>query len=265
MPSSSAWTPFPRYREEPEPDIVPADDDVTPREHDLIVRYAIIGIFVILATAALSITKVIALPVTAGVIFGLVLGPPVDWMVRRGLPQLLAAAIVVMLFIGLLLGSLAVLAVPVAAWSDQFPAMLTAFKIKLVGVFAFLEDFRKTTADLTGKSDGQEVAVAQGSPLLDIAASSSAAAAGMLIFIATIYFWLATRRHFKARVLRLCLGRDARKSAGSFFQEIEARCARYFGLVTLINLGMGLATMLIAWLAGLPFPIFWGALAFLLN
>ncbi|MDP3318500.1 MAG: AI-2E family transporter, partial [Bosea sp. (in: a-proteobacteria)] len=64
---------------------------------------------------------------------------------------------------------------------------------------------------------------------------------------------------------RLCLGRGARKSAGVFFQEIETRVARYFGLVTLINLGMGVLTMGIAWLAGLPYPIFWGALAFVLN
>lgn len=265
MPSSSAWTPFPRYREEPEPDIASADDEVTPREHDLIVRYAIIGIFVVLATAALSITKVIALPVTAGVIFGLVLGPLVDWLVRRKVPQLLAAALVVMLFLGVLIGSLTVLAVPIAAWSDQFPAMLAALKSKLVVAFAFVAEFKTAAASLAGNSGELEVNVAQGNPLFDIAASSSAAAGGLLIFVATVYFWLATRRHLKARVLRLCLGRDARKSAGSFFEEIETRCARYFGLVTLINLGMGVATTLIAWLAGLPFPIFWGALAFLLN
>ncbi len=41
--------------------------------------------------------------------------------------------------------------------------------------------------------------------------------------------------------------------------------ARYFGLVTLINLGMGLISLLIAWFAGLPYPLFWGALAFFLN
>lgn len=43
------------------------------------------------------------------------------------------------------------------------------------------------------------------------------------------------------------------------------RAAHYFGLVTIINLGMGLVTMAIAWAAGLPYPVFWGALAFMLN
>lgn len=262
MLSTSAWKPFPRYMAEPE--IVDDDAGVTPYEHDLILRYAIVGIFVILATAALYLTRVIALPITAGVIFGLVLGPLVDWMVRHSVPQHLAAAAIVILGIILLISAVTVLAVPIAAWSDQFPAMLAALRTKLSGVFAFMEEFKKAAASLSGK-EGVELNISQGNPLIDIAMSSSAAAGGMLIFIATVYFWLATRRHLKARTLRLCLGHSARRSAGSFFQEIETRVARYFGLVTLINLGMGLLTMVIAWVAGLPFPVFWGALAFLLN
>lgn len=264
MLQSSAWRPFPRFMPEPEPGEETNGSSVTPYEHDLILRYAIVGIFVILATAALSITKVIAMPVTAGVIFGLVLGPVVDWLVRHGMPQLLAAFLVVLLGVLLLLGALTVLAVPIAAWIDQVPAMLEALQSKLVGVFLFMDQFKKMAASLSGK-EGVELNVSQGNPLFDIALTSTAAAGGLLIFVATVYFWLATRRHLKARVLRLCLGHGARRSAGSFFEEIEVRIARFFGLVTLINLALGLVTMTIAWLAGLPFPVFWGALAFLLN
>lgn len=262
MLSSSIWKPFPRYMAEPEAEDL--HDDVTPSEHDLIVRYTIVGIFVILLTASLSMTKAIAMPITAGIIFGLVLGPAVDWLVRRNIPQHLAAAIVVLLFLGLIMAAIMVLAVPVAGWSDQAPAMMAALKTKLVGVFKVMDEAKTAIGSLMGKS-GAELSVSQGNPLLDIAMSSSTAAGGMLIFVATVYFWLATRRHLKARALRFCLGRGARKSAGAFFQEIETRVARYFGLVTLINLGMGLLTMVIAWMAGLPFPIFWGALAFILN
>ncbi|MCO5090321.1 AI-2E family transporter [Bosea sp. (in: a-proteobacteria)] len=263
MLDSSAWRPFPRYRAEPEPEPVEDTEEVTPYEHDLILRYAIVGIFVILATASLALTKVVAMPVVAGVIFGLVLGPFVDWLVRQGVPQHAAAALVVLMFIGLIAGAVAILAVPVAGWSDQAPAMMAALQSKLSGVFALMDEFKRGLASITGKSAALNVS--QGNPLFDIALTSSAAAGGLLVFVATIYFWLATRRHLKARVLRLCLGRGARRSAGSFFEEIEARVARYFGLVTVINLGMGALAMAIAWLAGLPFPVFWGALAFLLN
>ena len=262
MLSSSAWKPFPQYLAEPETEELPVD--VTPYEHDLILRYAIVGIFVIMAMVTLYLTKVIALPITAGVIFGLVLGPLVDWLVRRGVPQHAAAALVVLAFLALILAAITVLAVPIAGWSDQAPAMMAALQKKLAGVFAFMDELKRAAGVLMGKS-GAELNVSQGNPLMDIAVSSSTAAGGLLIFVATVYFWLATRRHLKARALRLCLGHGARKSAGAFFEEIEARVARYFGLVTLINLGMGVLTTALAWLAGLPFPIFWGALAFMLN
>ena len=266
MLNTSAWRPFPRYMAEPAVDDAADDlhEDVTPSEHDLIVRYTIIGIFVILATAALYLTRVIALPITAGIIFGLVLGPAVDSLVRRSVPQHLAAAIVVLAFLSVIVSAIMVLAVPVAGWSDQGPAMVAALKSKLAGIFVMMEDAKDAIGSLMGKS-GTELSISQGNPLIDLAMSSSAIAGGMLIFVATVYFWLATRRHLKARALRLCLGRGARKSAGAFFQEIESRVARYFTLVTVINLGMGLLTMGIAWLAGLPYPVFWGALAFILN
>jgi predicted PurR-regulated permease PerM len=262
MLSSSVWRPFPRYLDEPE--LEEHEPDVTLSQHDLIVRYAILGIFVILATAALYLTKAIAMPIVAGVIFGLVLGPIVDSLVRRGVPQHLAAAVIVLAGLAVMMGAIAVLAVPIAGWSDQAPKMFEALHTKLVKVFAFMDEFKRGLAALAGKN-GAELNVSQGNPLMDLAMSSSTAAGGMLVFVATVYFWLATRRHLKARLLRLCLGHGARKSAGAFFEEIEARCARYFGLVTLINIGMGLAAMGIAWLAGLPYPVFWGALAFLLN
>ncbi|WP_291822254.1 AI-2E family transporter [Bosea sp. (in: a-proteobacteria)] len=264
MLNSSAWRPFPRYRAEPEVEVEDPNEDVSPSEHDLIVRYAIIGIFVILLTGALYLTRVIALPITAGIIFGLVLGPAVDGLVRRNVPQLLAAALVVLLFLGVIVAAITVLAVPVASLSDQGPAMMSAIKSKLAGLFVMMDEAKAAIGTLMGKT-GAELSVSQGNPLIDLAMSSSAIAGGLLIFVATVYFWLATRRHLKARALRLCLGRGARKSAGVFFQEIESRVARYFGLVTLINLGMGLLTMGIAGLAGLPYPIFWGALAFVLN
>ncbi|MET0605562.1 MAG: AI-2E family transporter [Beijerinckiaceae bacterium] len=237
--------------------------EVSPAEHDLILRYAILGIFVMLAIASLHLTKVISLPVTAGVVFGLVLGPVVDWMVKRGVPQHLAAALVVLT--GLIFGlmALGLLTAPIAAWSDQLPAMAAALKTKLAGVSAFVKQIEETAQAINPKAAALNVT--EGSPLVEIAVSSSAVAAGFLIFLFTVYFYLATRRHLKARILRLCLGQEARKSAGAFFEEIERRVATYLWVVTFVNGAIGVAAMAMAWLAGLPYPIFWGALAFLLN
>lgn len=234
-------------------------------EAEAVSRYAIVGIFVILATAALSIAKVVAMPITAGIIVGLVLGPLVDLMVRYKVPQHLAAALLVLAAVTLGAMAVALLTVPMTAWIDQLPSMVAALKAKLSGVFEVLDRLEKMAGSLAPRASAPEVTVTDGSPLFDIAMSSSAAAGGLILFIGTVYFYLATRRHLKAQILRLCLGREARKSAGAFFAEIEDRVAIYLAMVSVINLAVGGITAGIAWAAGLPYPIFWGALAFVLN
>jgi predicted PurR-regulated permease PerM len=233
-------------------------------DHDLILRYALMGIFAIMATASLSVAKAVAMPVVGGMIFGFVLGPLVDRMVRFGFPQGLAAGLLVTIGVLVMILMIGIFAAPFAIWSDRLPGILSALRERLSDIAAVAKRVEGLTGSLNPASTAQ-VTVTENSHWLNIALTSTAAAGGLLIFIATIYFYLATRRHLKARMLRLCLGGSARRSAGAFFEGIERKIASYFGIVTLINLGMGLIAATIAWWAGLPFPLFWGLVAGILN
>lgn len=244
----------------------PADSHpvLSDHDHDLILRYALLGIFVIMATASLSVARAVALPVAGGVIFGFVLGPLVDRMVRLGIPQGFAAGLIVASGVLVMMILIGIFAAPFAIWSDRLPGIMMALRDRLSDFSAMAKRVEGLTGGLNPAAASQ-VAVTESSPWLNIALTSTAAAGGLLIFIATIYFYLATRRHLKARMLRLCLGGSARRSAGVFFDGIERKIASYFAIVTLINLGMGLAATAIAWWAGLPFPLFWGLVAAVLN
>lgn len=263
MRSELLWF-LPRHEEAPEP---PADDHdlFEIGDHDPVLRYATLGIFVIMATAALAIARPVALPVTAGIVFGLVLGPVSDALVRRGLPHAAAAGVVVLTGIILLMGLFAILAAPVALGADQIPAIVDTLRGKLDGFFDMMRRLQGVPQGATAPVATETAGGTSFTPLLNIAVTSSSAAGGMLIFVATIFFYLAARRHLKARVLRLCLGRDARQVAGSFFEEVEQRIGSYFAVVTVINLVVGVIATAIAWLAGFPYPLFWGALSFVLN
>jgi predicted PurR-regulated permease PerM len=247
------------------------DDDEQPGmshqggEHDVVVRYATVVIALVLVIACLSIAKQMAMPITAGVIFGLVLGPLVDRLIRLGIPHGLAAAVVVLIGILVIVLVIGLFAAPFAIWSDQLPGIIAALKNRFSNMLAMIKQFEGVASTVTPDSAARTVVVEGDSAWMTVAISSTTAAGGLLIFLATVYFYLATRRHLKARALRLCLGGSARRTAGQLLIDIEEKLAAYFGIVTLINLGMGVATTLIAWLAGLPFPIFWGLLAFILN
>lgn len=250
---------------EPEPARPDLPDIFELGDHDPILRYATLGIFLILATAALSIARPIALPVTAGIVLGIVLGPVTDRLVRHGLPAPLAAALVVVTMASALIGIIVLLAAPLAMGIDQLPSIIATLRAKLDGLFDLAHAVRGAQPGTTPAAAPAAAAADPLAPLVTIATTSTSAAGGMLIFVATVYFYLAGRRRLKASLLRMCLGRDVRQIADTFFQELEGRIAAYFGVVTVINLFVGLFVTALAWVAGLPYPPFWGALAFTLN
>jgi predicted PurR-regulated permease PerM len=233
-------------------------------DHDLIVRYAILGIFVMMSIGALWVTKSISMPLVAGTMLGIVLGPLVDRMMRLGVPQTAAAVLLSCVVLAIFVVIAALITAPIAIWADQLPGLISALRAKLSGVLASIRQVEGIAGSLS-PSTAPKVAVAEGSAFSDIAANSTAFAGGLLLFFATLFAYLGTRRHLKARVLRLCLGRNARHSAGQFFEAVESRMAAYFGVVTLINVAVGIVTWLIAWQAGLPLAGIWGIVAFVLN
>ena len=241
------------------------NEDISVTDHDTVLRNVLIGIFLIMATVSLSLTKTITMPIAGGLIVGIVLGPTVDRMVRWGIPQGVAAAFMVVTGAFLLLLIIGIFAAPFAIWSDRLPGIIAVLKDRLANISTYARWIEGMTGQLSPSGSAPNVTIADKSQLMNIAVTSSTVAGGLLVFIATVYFYLATRRHLKARVLRLCLGSSARRSAGAFFEDIEAKIANYFGLVTLINVGMGVAATGIAWAAGLPFPVFWGLVALVFN
>ncbi len=255
---------FPRHAEAASPAEMIADPTTSPDYHDTVVRTMLICILTIMVAAVLSVAKLILIPIVAGVILGIVLGPSVDRLVRWGMPQGAAAALIVGTGTVSLSGIITAFAAPFALWSDQLPRMIAVLKEKLSWVANFAQRLEGMAGELR-PGTGPKITVADGSPLVDLAVGSSSVAGGLLIFAATVYFYLATHRHMKAQILRLCMSRNARQSAGAFFEQIEIKVASYFGIVTLINAGLGMLTALVALMADLPFPLLWGAAAFVLN
>lgn len=234
-------------------------------EQDPVLRYATLGLVAVALIVVLTIARPVAVPIAAGIIAGLVLGPAADWLTRHGLHQAAAAGLITLSGCLGLLALFALLAAPVALGAGELPTIAAVLRAKfdrlldaaaqlwvVAGVPVAVPDMAPAVRDALN-------------PLLNIAMTSTSAAGGLLIAVATVYFYLATRRTMKAGLLRLCFDREIRQVTDAFFEKLERRIARYFGLVTSINLGVGAITIVIAFMAGLPYPVFWGALAFMLN
>ena len=85
-----------------------------------------------------------------------------------------------------------------------------------------------------------------------------------LLIIVLFFFLLYGRRDLRDRFVRLA-ARARIPVAAQAIENASGTVGRYLLLLSLINLGFGLAIGIVAWLIGLPNAGFWGGLAFLLR
>jgi predicted PurR-regulated permease PerM len=86
-----------------------------------------------------------------------------------------------------------------------------------------------------------------------------------LLFIATLILFIASWRDLRRALIMTFADRDTRLRTLRILNEIEGHLGGYLLTVTMINLGVGVATGLICALTGMPNPAGLGALAATLN
>jgi len=86
-----------------------------------------------------------------------------------------------------------------------------------------------------------------------------------VMFFATLFFVIMGRSGFRKYAVNWFATRESRLRALKILNDIEENLGGYLIVVTAINLALGIVTAIAAWLLGLPSPMIWGALAFVLN
>src|SRR4029078_10339630 len=87
----------------------------------------------------------------------------------------------------------------------------------------------------------------------------------VMMFFATLFFVIMGRGAFRKYAVNWFGTRDSRLRALKILNDIEENLGGYLIVVTAINLALGIVTAIAAGLMGLPSPLIWGALAFVLN
>jgi predicted PurR-regulated permease PerM len=226
---------------------------------------ALIGMFGIMVGAVLLYAQPILLPVVSAVVVGTMFGPLQRRAIGLGAPPWLFALMVVLLLIGLLQLATVLLSGPVIDWVKQAPQMGEALKAKLEWLDAGMAAFRRIQNMVSpGAGDAafhiDFAAVAQSG-----LAFVTPAMGELLIFIATLFFYLFSRGDLRRNLVLAFPDQDSRLRVIRILNEVEEDLTRYIGTVTLINCGVGVVTAGGAWLLGLPDAPLHGALAFACN
>jgi predicted PurR-regulated permease PerM len=235
---------------------------------NLAAQLALLVVGALAIMMALALGRVILAPISLAMVVGLMFGPLADALERRRVPPSLSAALVVVLFIGVLTVAAMLFARPLSEWIargpelwDKLRAQLTGLKQPLQAVGAIQDQLK----GIMGSEGALQVQVQDGGPVQDVALMAPSILADVLMFLAGLYFFLATRHHIRISVLSLCFSRRMRWRSAHVFRDIELNVSRFLLSATAINLGVGIATTIATWALGLPSPLLWGALAFVMN
>ncbi len=226
---------------------------------------AVCGIFVIALIAALELARPVLLPATCAFVIGFMLGPLSGRATKAGIPPLLTAIALWLLVIIIVYGVIALLAAPALDWIGKAPEIGATIKEKfqfLNRPLEALQELRNAILPTSEKSGLGIDIVSFVQPALTII---TPAIGQIFIFFGTLFFVLLGRARLRHAFVTQFTDHEARLRALKIMNAMERSLTEYLSVVAVINLAVGVAATVIAFAVGLPSPIAWGVLAFLLN
>jgi predicted PurR-regulated permease PerM len=255
--------------------VEPAEADVperraTPADFRL-VRFALLGIFIMGLVYALYFAKDFFMPVVLAFLLALTLTPIVRFLRKRGIPAALSATLLVLISATTIGVTGYVLSGPVADLVTNAPSIgreVTERLTELRKPFQRLLNVSKQVQDMTDVADEpgvQKVVVAQPGIISQAAGSLISAATSIAITFVLSLFLLASGTMFYEKIVQSFAKLSEKKLALRVVYDVEREISRYLLTITLINSGLGLAIGLGLWAIGLPNPFLWGIVAGLFN
>jgi predicted PurR-regulated permease PerM len=259
-----------RVMNDREADILPADPQVSKQDWwRLASRISTIGIFVLMLGAVLFFARTLVAPIVAAAIISVMFGPLEERAARYRIPAslfALAAIGIVLLVINVglvLLGSL------LADWTARAPEIASALAGKaylLERPMAAWHQLQLWLATMLGTS--AEPAKFE-LPMKEVIAHAveflTPALGELVIFFGSLFFFLLSRNSQRQYLVMMFETKSERLRMLRVLNEIELRLTRYVAIVSVVNICVGLVTAAIAFVVGLPSPLLWGVVAFVLN
>jgi predicted PurR-regulated permease PerM len=226
---------------------------------------ATIGIFVILLIVALSLARPVLLPVASAFVVTMMFGPLSARAERYKVPSLVSAIVFWLLVLGVFYGVIVLLAAPAVDWIGKAPDIGRNIQEKLHVLdrpIAVLQELRDALLPSEKKGSLGVDIMSFVQPALLIV---TPAIGQIFIFFGTLFFMLLGRSQLRRVLVVFFDQREARLRTLKIMNDIEHNLTGYLSVVIVINVAVGLCGGAAAWIAGLPDPVAWAVLAFILN
>jgi predicted PurR-regulated permease PerM len=94
---------------------------------------------------------------------------------------------------------------------------------------------------------------------------ATAVVATLLQVLVLLYLLLAAGNMLFRKLVKVVPGPDDKRTVSDVFHETESIVARYLVVTALINVAQGVAVGLVMWALGMPDPVMWGLLTFVME
>ncbi len=210
-------------------------------------------IALILTVGALYVGRTFFIPLTLALALHALLRPLVRGLERLRIPTPLGAAIIVLGAVAVGLTAAWSLSGPVATWVEKAPTSFANARTKLSDIVRPLD---RLTDAAVGAHDQPPT-----SPPLASATAGPPLLARLLGGATTLVLGLAE----VIVLLYLMLAGGLRRAASELLPDTESIVARYVGLSAVINCCEGIVVGIVMWAIGIPDPLVWGLLTFVLE
>lgn len=207
-------------------------------------------------------------PLVLAVLLNLLLSPVVARLRQFGLPEPLGAGLVVVGLLGGLGWGFYALSTPAMEWVAKAPQNLAEISDKVRALKAPVEEMRRTTEkveEMARVDNGPTVKVEQSSWTAFFVVGTTQLVAQGFVVVVLLYFLLAAGDLFMRRFVKALSKGSGKRHAVEIVRAVQRDVTTYLGTVSLINVGLGVATGAAMAAIGMPNPVLWGVVAAVFN
>ena len=230
-----------------------------------VVAFALVALLVICVVAVLYAAKAFFLPITMAFIVGTMLSPAASLLERYRIPRAVAAVLIVTAVSATVVFMVGLIASPVMEWSNNLPELGSRLKEKMHVFDRPLSLWQELQGMLGGSDKLATFEMPKFEWVQPTLEFLSPTFTEFLLFIAILILFIASWRESRRALIMNFGDRPTRLRTLRILNEIEEHLGNYLLMVTMINVGVGVATGIICAITGMPNPAGLGALAATLN
>jgi predicted PurR-regulated permease PerM len=235
-------------------------------------RPSALVVLAVLATLyTLYFARGFLLPIAFAILLDFLLSPAVRTLVKLRIPQVIAAALVVLGLVTIVGFGVYKMAGPVQNLVARAPESIKVAREQLGKLLRPFERVKRTAEQVenaasTTSSPQTPVVVIQGPSIISrVFGSTQRVLAALLEVVILLFFLLAAGDLFLRKLIKVLPHLQDKLKAIRIAREVEDSISTYLATIAAINLAEGLLIAGALWLLGMPSPLLWGALVTVLE